>query len=187
MFRPGLLLAACLLLTPAYSAEPAIPAPASPLDSEWQKPVDRFRDFVVALAAGEMEAAWQQYRIMLFQPPKSSQSPFEPDPYEQFLKKIGRFPPGLSSLQLVGERRLTEKARKFTLIGDSDAGPIALEILIYRARNDWFFGNFSYQLIAAADANWFHQHDDLFPATRYAQPLSLALPDSTPSIEAGGE
>ena len=148
------------------------------LNEEWKEPVEKCGEFLHALSLGNLEDAWQKYRIMLHSPPKTAQGPFEPDPYDSFVKQIGRFPSGLESLSLIGERRLTPNARRFTFIADSVAGPTVVNILIYRVKGEWFFATLNYHLVAAADAIWFQQMDELFPVTRFTKPYPLPLSQS---------
>ncbi len=164
------------------AAEPPL-APVNALDAEWRAPVERFRDFLVTLSAGKMEDAYQQYRVMTPYPPKTPQNPFEPDPYDQFMKGVGRFPSDLESLSVIGERRFTPNSRKFTMMCDTRVGPVIAEVMVFRSRGEWFFGTMHYQILGAADAAGLKTYDDLLPPTRYSTPVELEVPAVTTPME----
>jgi hypothetical protein len=143
------------------------------IEAEWREPIAHFTAFIADLSAGQLEDAWQKYRIMAPEPPKS---PIDPDPYDLFLKSIGQFPRDIESLSHVGERCYSAKSRRLFFVADTRAGPFLLEICAYRYREHWYFGTFSYQALNFADANWHKLHDDLVPIKALDKPIPIELP-----------
>jgi hypothetical protein len=131
--------------------------------------------FIADLSVGEFEEAWQKYRIMLPEVPKPPPSPFDPDPFDHFLKQMQKFPPGAESLSLVAERRYSEKSRRVYFIADTKYGPVLIEMLIFRHHDEWYFGHFGYQMLAAADANWQKLYDDVVPVAKLSAPIAIPL------------
>jgi len=159
-------------------------ASATELEPEWREPVERLAAFVADLSAGEMEAAWQKYRIMLPEPPASPKSPFDPDPFEHFTNGIGRFPPDVESLALIAERRYTAKSRRLYFMADSKVGPVLIETMVYQHKDEWYFTHFGFQALSFVDMNWHKAHEDILPLTRLSKPVSVPLPKPSAPVEA---
>lgn len=145
------------------------------LDAEWKVPLEKFASFLTALSAGETEEAWQLYRTMLPTPPLSQRGPFDPDPYEQFAKGIGRFPKDMESLTVIGERRFTAKSRRFTLIADTLAGPVVIDVVIFRSKGEWYFGQLNYHMINVPDVAWEERYDMLPRSVKYDTGIELPV------------
>ena len=174
MFR---LLLIAIVLLPAVSA-------AAEVDAEWREPVNRIGALVAELSAGDMEAAWQKFRIMLPEPPMSPKSPFDPDPFAQFQKQMENFPREIDSLSLIAERRFSPNSRRLYFLAEGKFGPVELEVLAYRYRGEWFFNHLEYHVLAFADATWHKLHDDVLPINKLAEPLRIELPQPVSTEQA---
>jgi hypothetical protein len=158
---------------------------AEPLD--WNEPVSKFAEFVAELSAGRQEEAWQIYKVMLPNPPKQPQTPFEPDPFEAFQQSVGRFPANVEAIQHVATRVYSERSRRMYFMADTDFGPYLVEMMFYRAREQWFFAHFSYHSVAMADLNWHKQYENVLPITKLAEPVPIKLPKRAPAAETAAQ
>jgi hypothetical protein len=154
---------------------------------DWNEPVGRFAEFIAELSAARYEEAWQVYRVMLPEPPKTPQTPFEPDPFENFKQAVGRFPANIESFQHVATRQYSDRSRRMYFIADTDFGPYVVEMMIFRAKDQWFFAHFGYHSIAAGDMNWHKQNEDVLPVTKLSQPVDVPLPKREPVAETAGK
>jgi hypothetical protein len=154
---------------------------------DWNEPTAKFAEFVANLSAGRLEDAWQTYRVMLPEPPKSPQTPFEPDPFESFQKAVGRFPANVEAFRLIATRNYSERSRRMYFLADTDYGPYLVETVIFRARDQWFFGHFGYQSLMMSDANWHKLHEDVLPVTKLPEPVAVPLPKREPAAETAGK
>jgi len=180
---PSLALRARLSVTLAVALLAPAFAHAAEIDPEWREPVSRLAAFVADLSAGEMEAAWQKYRIMLPEPPHAPKSPFEPDPFDGFQKGIGQFPRDVESLSLIAERAYSTKSRRLYFIADTKMGPVLIETVVYRHKDEWFFAHFGYQAVAFADANWHRLYEEILPVAKHAEPIPVPLPQASATAE----
>jgi hypothetical protein len=146
------------------------------IEPEWREPVNRVASLVADLSAGELEAGWQKFRVMLPEPPLTPKTPFEPDPFEYFQKEMARFPRGVDSLSLIAERRYSANSRRLYFLAEGKHGPTLIEVLAFRHRDEWFFNHFGFQQLCFADANWHKQHEDVLPLTKLSEPAAVSLP-----------
>ena len=165
------------------SADDALTISSTELDDEWKAPLQKFATFLTELSAGETEAAWQLFRTMVPNPPMSQRGPFDPDPYEVFTKGIGRFPKDLESLTVIGERRFTAKSRRFTLIADTMAGPVVVDVVIFRSKGEWYFGQLNYHMINVPDVAWEQRYDVLPRSFKYDSGIELPVTRPAPKAE----
>jgi hypothetical protein len=154
---------------------------------DWQEPTAKFTEFVADLSAGRLEEAWQIYRVMLPDPPKSPQTPFEPDPFESFQKAVGRFPGNVEAFRLIATRNYSERSRRMYFLADTEYGPFLVETVVYRAKDQWFFGHFGYQSLVMSDANWHKLYEDVLPVTKLPEPVAIPLPKRDPAAETAGK
>ncbi|MDZ4685297.1 MAG: hypothetical protein SH850_09420 [Planctomycetaceae bacterium] len=161
------------------------PKPTEKLD--WNEPTAKFADFIADLSAKRLEEAWQTYRLMLPEVPKTPQSPFDHDPFEDFKKAIGQFPTEVEAFQLVATRNYSEKSRRMFFIADTKVGPYLVETVIYRFQGQWRFGHFGYHSVLAGDANWHKLHEDVLPVTKLPEPVAVPLPKREPAAETAGK
>jgi hypothetical protein len=173
--------AAIFSLTSIRAAEPVA---TEALD--WNEPAATLGKFVAELSAQRLEEAWQTYRLMAVDPPKPPQTPFDPDPFEEFQRRIGKFPPNLESLTLIGSRNYSAKSRRLFFVADTNIGPYLVEVLAYRYRNQWYFGHFGYHSLGHADPNVLRQYDDILPMWRLPEPVPVPLPPREPATETAG-
>lgn len=168
-----------LSVTIGMAAEPTKPS----TELDWNEPIAKFTEFIADLSAERYEEAWQTYRVMLPEPPKTPQTPFEPDPFESFRQSVGRFPAKIEGFQMIATRNYSERSRRMYFIADTDYGPFLVEMMAYRAKDQWFFAHFGYHSVAMGDANWQKQHEDVLPVTRLTAPVSVPLPQREPAAE----
>ena len=184
--RRSLLTIACsFALWVAFVSPLPADEPAKPLD--WNEPITTFASFVADLSAQRLEEAWQAYRVMMPVPPRSPKTPFDPDPFEDFQKNIGRFPPEVTELQMIGTRNYSERSRRMFFIADTKVGPYLLETVVYRHQDEWFFGHFGYHSLVHVDQNWHRQYEDILPVTKLPEPVVVPLPVREPAAETAGK
>lgn len=168
------LLGLCIAGRNANADEPVLEqSPA--IDAEWQIPLQQFASFLADLSADRMEDAWQKFQKMTPHPQPAAATPFDADPLLAFKKSLGRFPPDIENLNVIAERRWTANSRRFYLLCDTQAGPVMVDVMIYRSKEHWYFGTLSYHVLLAANKDVARQAEDLVPLNRYPIPMPLTL------------
>jgi len=153
------------------------------LDAEWQTPVTQFAAFLADLSADRMDDAWQKFQKMTPRPQAAAATPFDADPFQAFKKSLGRFPPEIENLTVIAERRWTTNARKFHLMCDTQAGPVLIDVQIYRSQGHWYFGTLTYHALLAGNKDVQQQAEKLVPTLQYAQPFSVPLTKTSSTQE----
>lgn len=179
----------CLLCAGACGSVPCLQANEPTIveqpviDAEWQTPLRLFAEFLADLSADRMDAAWQKYQKMTPRPPAAPATPFDADPLQAFKKSLGRFPPEIENLNVIAERRWTDNARKFHLMCDTQAGPVMIDVQIYRSKGNWYFGTLSYHALLAANKEVQRQAEELVPIHQYPQPIPVPLTQTSSTLE----
>jgi hypothetical protein len=153
---------------------------------DWNEPAVTLAKFVAELSANRLEEAWQTYRLMAIDLPRPPQTPFDPDPFDDFQRRIGKFPPDLESLTLIATRNYSEKSRRMFFTADTKVGPYLVEVVAYRHRSHWYFSHFAYHSLGHADPHVLRQFDDILPATKLPEPVVIPLPAIEPATETAG-
>ncbi|MBI1347458.1 hypothetical protein GC163_14360 [bacterium] len=150
-----------------------VPQPV--IEPEWQEPLVEFASFLADLSANHMDEAWKKFQKMVPNPPAGPATPFEPDPLQAFKKSLGRFPPDIENLNVIAEQRWTPNSRKFYLTCDSQAGPVFVDVTVYRSKGRWFFGTLNYHVIMAANKEVLKRAEEIVPPTTLPQPHPVPL------------